>query len=91
MIAIAASKAGKEQTIIIIARLGNGESSHNLARLRLREVTEYLNRTFSGERIVVAEGERVRGPGQLEFYVAGKLHSIFRIKRNRDLVKGCDG
>jgi hypothetical protein len=40
-------------------------------------------------RIITAEGERVRGLGQLEFYVGGKLHSIFKVRRNKDLVAGC--
>jgi len=88
-IAIAANEAGKDQLIIIIARLGTGESSRHLVRNRLRQIADYLNRKVSRDRIITAEGERVRGLGQLEFYVGGKLHSVFRIKRNRDLVKGC--
>ncbi len=91
LIAIAADEAGKDQTIIIIARLGSGESSRHLIRGRLRQVADYLNRRVSRDRIITAEGERVRGPGQLEFYVGGKLHSVFKLKRNRNLVKGCGG
>ena len=89
-IAIAAEESGKDQTIIIIARLGSGESSRTLAGGRLRQVADYLNRRVSGDRMITAEGERVRGLGQLEFYVTGKLHSVFKVRRNRDLVKGCN-
>ena len=89
-IAIAAEESGKDQTIIIIARLGSGESSRNLVGGRLRQVADYLNRRVSRDRIITAEGERVRGLGQLGFYVGGKLHSVFKVKRNKDLVKGCD-
>ncbi|HEV2913736.1 MAG TPA: hypothetical protein VGX92_10700 [Pyrinomonadaceae bacterium] len=88
-IAIAADEAGKDQTIIIIARPGTGESSRNLVRGRLRQVADYLNRRISRERIIMAEDARVRSLGQLEFYVGGRLHSVFKVKRNRDLIKGC--
>ena len=88
-IAIAAEESGKDQTVIIIARLGTGETSRKLVGSRLRQVADYLNRRIPKERIITAEGERVRGLGQLEFYVGGKLHSIFKVQRNRDLVAGC--
>ena len=88
-VAIAAEEAGKDQTIIIIARFGSGESVRSLNRRRLRQVADYLNRRVSSDRIITAEGERVRGLGQLEFYVGGKLNIIFKVKRHRDLVKGC--
>jgi hypothetical protein len=89
IIAIAADEAGKDKTIIIISRLGSGESSRNLGRRRLRQVADYLNRRVARERIITAEGERVRGLGQLEFYVGGNLRSVFKVKRSRDLVTGC--
>jgi hypothetical protein len=88
-IAITAEETGKDQTIIIIARLGTGETSRRLVGSRLRQVADYLNRRIPRDRIVTAEGERVRGLGHLEFYIGGKLHSIFKVKRNRDLIAGC--
>ena len=88
-IAAAAEDSGDDQTIIIIGRLGAGETSRRLVGRRLRQVADYLNRRVPRDRIVTAEGERVRGRGDLEFYVGGKLHSIFKVKRNRDLVAGC--
>ena len=89
-IAIAAEGAGKEQTVIIIARLGTGETSRGLGGRRLRQAADYLNRRISVERVITGVGERARGLGRLEFYVGGRLHSIFKVKRNRDLVVGCD-
>ncbi len=88
-IAIDAEESGKDQTIIIIARLGTGEASRKLVSGRLRQVADYLSRRVSKERIITAEGTRVRGLGQVEFYVGGKLHSVFKVRRNRDLVAGC--
>ncbi len=89
-IAIAANELGRVETVIIIARLGNGERSRSLIRLRLRQVADYLNRRLSTDRIITAEGSRTHGLGQIEFYVGGKLHTVIKVKRNRDLVKGCD-
>ena len=88
-IAIAAEESGKAQTVIIIARLGTGETSRKLVGSRLRQAADYVNRRIPRGRIITAEGGRVRGLGLLEFYVGGKLHSIFKVKRNRDLVAGC--
>ena len=53
--------AFKDQPIIIIARLGSGESVRSLNRRRLQQVADYLNRRVSTDRIITAEGERVRG------------------------------
>ena len=88
-VATADRDAGKDQVVIIIGRLGSGESSRTLIRRRLRQVSDYLNRKVPKEKIIAAEGPRIRGLGQLEFYVGGKLHTVIKIKRNRDLVKGC--
>ncbi|HLL76708.1 MAG TPA: hypothetical protein VK421_15750 [Pyrinomonadaceae bacterium] len=88
---IAAMGAGDDQTIIIIARLGRGESSRSLNRQRLEAQRSYLvkNRHFPKEKVVTAEGERVSDLGRIEFYVGGKSHTAFKVKRNNDLVKGC--
>ena len=88
-VAIAAQEAGQDQTVIIIARLGSGESARSLSRVRLKQMVDYLNRRLARERIIPAEGERVKGLAQLEFYVGGKLNLVFRVRRNKDLVRGC--
>ncbi len=77
--------------IIIIARLGRGEPSGTLVGERLRQLTDFMTdfRGFPSRRIVTAEGERVRGLGQVEVYVRGKLHTIFKMKRNKDFATGC--
>ena len=88
-VAIAAEEAGRDETVIIISRLGSGESVRSLSRRRLKQVADYLNRRLARERIISAEGARVKGLGQLEFYVGGKLNIIFKVRRNGDLVRGC--
>ena len=89
---IAVMEIDKNQTIIIIARLGGGENSRKLNHHRLSTVSSYLvnSRAFPKDQVIIAEGERVRGLAQVEFYIGGKLHTVFKVKRNRDLVKGCD-
>jgi len=80
-----------EKTVIIISRLGRGEASRSLTRLRLRNLRGYLymTRGVEDKKIVLAEGERVMGLGKVEIYVEGKLHLVFHLKRNRDFWKGC--
>ena len=81
----AAITAGKDKTIIIIARLGTGERSRKYIRHRLLIASAYLRgeRGVPENRIITAEGERVRGLGQVEIYVGGRLHVLFKMKRNK--------
>jgi hypothetical protein len=41
------------------------------------------------KRIVLAEGERVRGLGRVEIYLKGRLFTVSTINRNKDLARGC--
>lgn len=87
-----AHTAGAEETIIVIGRLGRGESSRELVRRRLGNLQEfiYFTRGISKERVVTAEGSRVDGLGQVEVYIRGKLFIVFRLKRNRDFLTNCE-
>ena len=82
--------AGSDGLIILIARLGNGEISGVYNRLRLHNISTYLNyiREIPNKRILRAEGERVRGRGRVEVYVSGKLMIVFTVGRNQDLAGG---
>jgi len=84
-------EAGEDKSIIIIARLGSGEGSSKVVRRRLYTLNGYLveTRGVSKERVITAEGERVRGLGQVEVYVGGKLFIIFKMKRNGDFFNKC--
>jgi hypothetical protein len=86
-----AQDASENQSIIIIARLGRGEISKRLNLQRLRILRGYLKNTrgLPESRIVIAEGERVSGLGQVEMYIGGKLTTIFTMKRNKDFARGC--
>jgi len=91
LLSISHEAAGKEGFIIAIARLGSGEQGRELNRRRLHNLRVYLTE-FDWHRapktVITAEGERVKGFGRVELYVAGKLVGVMGIKRNRDLLVG---
>jgi len=80
--------------IIVIARLGDGETRANLNQRRLHNVrtywTEFLPTQYrrNPETILLAEGEKVRGYGRLEFYIGGKLSLMIKLLSNDDLHIG---
>ena len=84
--------AGDTGLVIMIARLGTGETRQELNRRRLHNARTFL--AEFGQRvpqtIVVAEGDRVDGYGRVELYVDGKLFHVLMIRRDDDLaVGGC--
>jgi hypothetical protein len=87
-------EAAPDQLIIVIARLGDGDIRRNLNWRRLHNVRAYWTKFLEGEyrrkpeTVILAEGERVSGYGQLEFYIGGKLIEVLSIHRNRDLITG---
>ena len=83
----------EESNIIVIARLGRGEYSRGVNRLRLSQLRDWLQsvRGYPPERVVTAEGERSHGLGQVEVYIGGKAFIIYRMKRNRDFFRGNHG
>jgi hypothetical protein len=88
---LVAQTAGRDKTIIIIARLGIGESSRVINRRRMGGLRDYLEsaRAFPPDKLITAEGERVRGLGRIELYVGGELLMVFTLKRNKDFWRGC--
>jgi hypothetical protein len=84
-----AERAGDDKLIIMIARLGDGESARNLNRRRLRTARSHqeIVRAIPRERIVIAEGESVRGSGRIEVYLDGKLLMVFLFGKNKDFAK----
>ena len=83
-----------DELIIVVARLGDGETRPGLNRRRLHNVRAFWTEFMSGEQrrkpetIILAEGERVAGHGRLEFYVGGKLVSVIKAHRNSDVDFG---
>jgi len=79
--------------LILIARLGTGELSSSLNQARLSGVEEYVRRTGSDLKYVLAQGSRVKGLGRLEIYVGGKLAEIMPLRKNAKgyCIPGRDG
>jgi hypothetical protein len=74
--------------IIVIGRLGDGETSRSLNQRRLQMVRQYLTNNpwkKPRESVILAEGERVSGLGRVEFYFEGKLERALLVKRQRNL------
>lgn len=88
----ALEKVREDGVVIVIARLGNDETSRVHNRRRLLAVKGYLSRYgLHAQRIVTAEGERVSGYGRVELYIDGKLRIVLLANRNRGLcVECCD-
>jgi len=78
--------------VIVVARLGDGESSRSLNRRRLAKVRQYLSEEKGlKERVIVAEGEHVKGYGRIEVYIEGKLLYVLPIRRNKPILSPCPG
>ena len=95
---VVAQNAPQDELIIVLARLGNGESRREINRRRLYNVKHCLTKRLTHESVrrnagtvILAEGERVKGYGRIEFYVRGKLFDHLNIMTGGDLVVGCYG
>ncbi|MCI0525212.1 MAG: hypothetical protein L0Y75_08130 [Acidobacteria bacterium] len=82
--------AGKDNLIIIIARLGSGERNKALNSRRLHNARAFLKEFLRRDEqaILVAEGEKVTGRGRLDFYIGGKLTDSLGMSANEDLYVG---
>jgi hypothetical protein len=87
---IAAVANERDSNVIIISRLGKGEYSRGVSRLRMAQIRDHLMmvRAYTSDRVVTAEGERVKGLGVVEVYIKRKPFIIYRMKRNRDFIRG---
>jgi hypothetical protein len=89
---VTAQNTPHDKLIIVIARLGDGETRSNLNWRRLHNVRTYWTEYYLDKRkqdmIVLAVGERVQGHGRVELYVGGKLIAMLKLRRNADLVIG---
>jgi hypothetical protein len=79
--------------LIVVARLGDGENSRELNRRRLYNEREYLRERggLAADKVVVAEGARVRGYGRLEYYLGGRLFEQLLFRRNGYICHSCCG
>lgn len=75
------------EMIILIARLGDGENSHKYNKRRLEVVKAGISAydRFPAEKIITAQGERVKGKGLVEVYVGGRLFAVFKARRKENI------
>jgi hypothetical protein len=79
-------------TVIIISRLGTGDTRANLHHRRLHNAVARLvdyKKAIPREQVVTALGNRVKGGGKVEFYVNGRLVYIVVFKPNADFRVDC--
>jgi hypothetical protein len=88
---LASAESNRDNAVIAIARLGDGEYAQDLNRRRLANVMTVLtgNLGMKKERVVIASGERVRGYGRVEVYVSGQLVDALLVHRGKDLCVDC--
>ena len=83
---------GKSDFIVLVARLGKGETNRRFNQRRLHNIRErILARGIDPKKFVIAEGEKVSGLGRVEVYAGGKLIEVFPVPRNRDVCVECCG
>lgn len=92
MVSVASELIKQSDFIILIARLGDGERNREFNRRRLHNVEEKLKADGVEEKkIIIAEGERVKGLGRVEIYIGGRMVESLRAKRNKDICVECCG
>jgi len=79
--------------IILVARLGKGETRCELNRRRLYNVSFRYKVTLGipAEKVVAAEGERVDDYGRVEIYWNGEMIGALPVFKNKDIYVDCCG
>jgi hypothetical protein len=83
-----------DSRLFVISLLGTGETRQRLGHRRLHNVRAMiesnLSRPLDQAKLITAEGERVKGPGRVEFYLGSELIIVatFR-RRNADFCVDC--
>ena len=82
----------KSDFLVLVARLGKGETNRKFNQRRLHNIRERLIAAgIDPKKFIVAEWEKVGGLGRVEVYVGGKLIEVFPVPRNRDVCVECCG
>lgn len=79
------------QKVFVIAHLGEGEKSLNLSQRRLKDIGAEFNQAspMSRDKIILAEGERVKGQARIDVYLGSELYFVSYIPRNGDFCSLC--
>lgn len=82
----------KKASLIVIARLGDGETSRRINLKRIKTLKEYILSLEPETKMIFGEGERIKGDGGvIEIYVEGKLIDSLRVQPKSNIpLKGCN-
>jgi len=75
----------KNASLIVIARLGDGESSRRINLKRIKTLKEYILVPRWKVKAVFAEGDRVKGYAIIELYIEGKLRYSLPLGLKQDV------
>lgn len=90
VLAVMEKEPNPKGVLILIARLGTGETNQWLNKRRLFNVSErYKVLGVPAEKIIVAEGERVNDFGRVEIYWNGELLGALITLKNRGICLNC--
>ena len=76
-------------TLLLIFRLGKGESSTKLTKLRMIGFESYIKLRDPNHKYIMAESARNEGLGKIEIYVGGKLEGELFMKKNKSGWDSC--
>ena len=79
--AVRRAKEMKDTYLIVIARLGKGETARRLNQTRLLAIESYIKRKGTS-KYLLAEGNKTDGLGRIELYVGGRLLHTMPIVKN---------
>lgn len=79
--------------IVLVARLGAGETNRSWNQRRLYNVKRALEEDvgISPEKIVATEGERISGFGRVDYYWNGEFVGASVVRKNADICVRCCG
>ncbi len=82
--AMYANSENEKQKLILIFRLGDGESSKKLNKTRIDRIQKYVKRKGYMSRTVFAAGSKRNDLGTMEIYLQGELFTeLFFSRQNR--------
>jgi hypothetical protein len=81
----------KNERVFVIAHLGSGETSSALNRRRLRDIGAEFDEIspMSRDKLILAQGQRLRGRGRVEVYLGSELYFVSYMPRNGAFCSAC--
>ncbi len=74
-----------KERAFIVAHLGRGETARQLNHRRLECIRSQFGSGVKPGKVILVEGERVRGLGRVDFYLGSELMHVALVPRNSNL------